>query len=171
MLFEGRQVERITGDRIWAQIATAPPTVDQLMNFVATADAGATVVFSGTVRSHSQEHSGVVSIDYEAHEALAIARLHEIAEEALTRFHGIHRIALYHRVGNVALGDSSVIVACSATHRGDAFDAARFIIDTVKKAVPIWKNERFHGGTDWVSGETLISSISPGLTQKEVPLS
>jgi len=166
---EGRRVERIAGDRIWARITSEPLDVDGLMDFVATPEAGATVVFSGTVRSHSAEHDGVTSIDYEAHEKLASARLLEIANEALVRFEGIQRVAVAHRTGNVALGESSVLVVCSATHRGDAFEAARYVIDTVKSAVPIWKNEYSMDGADWLAGETLAPAVPSAA--KEAPLS
>ena len=110
---------------------------------------GAVVVFSGTARDHSVGREGVTSLDYEAYEEHALARMRAIAGEARARWPELGRLALLHRVGPVALGESAVVVVASAPHRAEAFDAARFAIDALKATVPIWKRERWDGGESW----------------------
>lgn len=117
--------------------------------FVAREDCGATVVFTGLVRNHSEGRPGVRSLDYEAYEDQVTPRLATIAEEARARWPAIGRLVLLHRTGRLEVGEASVVVAASAPHRGQAFDAARFCIDTLKATAPIWKREAWDGGEDW----------------------
>lgn len=110
---------------------------------------GALVLFSGTARNHSPGRPGVSGLAYEAYEEQVAPRLEAIAAEARRRWPETARIALLHRVGEVAVGESSVVVAVTAPHRGDAFDAARYCIDTLKATVPIWKRETWETGESW----------------------
>jgi molybdopterin synthase catalytic subunit len=110
---------------------------------------GALVLFSGTARDHSEGRPGVTRLEYEAYEEQVVPRLVAIAEEARVRWSGIGRVALLHRVGEVPVGESSVVVAVSAPHRDDAFVAARYCIDTLKSTVPIWKRETWAEGDEW----------------------
>jgi molybdopterin synthase catalytic subunit len=107
--------------------------------------------FVGTVRSQAStdERDDVVSLEYEAHTDLAEERLLEIANEAVSKW-GLRRIVAVHRTGVCPLGEPTVVVVCSAPHRGDALDATRWIIDTLKETVPIWKKEIFSDGATWV---------------------
>lgn len=107
------------------------------------------VVFSGTARDHAPGRPGVEVLEYEAYEEQVEPRLQAIAEEARTRWPGLGRVALIHRVGVVPVGESAVVVAVSAPHRDEAFVAARFCIDAVKASVPIWKHETWAGGEAW----------------------
>jgi molybdopterin synthase catalytic subunit len=112
-------------------------------------DCGAVVLFTGTVRDHAEGRAGVSLLEYEAYTEQVEPKLAAIAEEARSRWDGLGRIALLHRVGPLELSEVAVVVAVSAPHRGEAFEAARWCIDTVKSTVPIWKKERWEGGEDW----------------------
>jgi molybdopterin synthase catalytic subunit len=121
---------------------------------VARPAAGATLVFHGTTRDH---HDGrpVVRLAYEAHDGMALAAIERLEREAPRRFE-VLACAIAHRLGEVPVGEASVIVAVSAAHRGPAFDAARWVMDELKRTVPIWKKEHFaDGGADWVPGTPL----------------
>jgi molybdopterin synthase catalytic subunit len=107
------------------------------------------VVFSGTARDHSTGRSGVDRLEYEAYEEQVIPRLTAIADAARVRWPDLGRIALIHRIGYVPTTESAVVIVVSAPHRGSAFDAARFAIDTLKSTVPIWKKERWSEGESW----------------------
>lgn len=108
------------------------------------AAAGACVVFEGRVRDHN-EGRRVLRLDYQAYAALAASEGEAVLTEALAR-HRVLAACCVHRVGHLALGDLAVWVGVSASHRGDAFDACRWIIDEVKRRVPIWKNEHYTDG-------------------------
>ena len=112
-------------------------------------DCGAVVVFSGTARDHAEGRTDVQQLEYEAYEEQVVPRLQAIADEARRRWTTLGRVALLHRVGPLAIGETSVIVAVSAPHREEAFEAARFSIDTLKASVPIWKRETWAGGSAW----------------------
>ena len=110
---------------------------------------GAVVLFSGTARDHAEGRPGVSLLEYEAYEEHVGPRFNEIAFAMREHWPALGRIVLLHRVGQVPVGESSVIVSVSAPHRPDAFEAARYGIDTLKATVPIWKRERWDGGEDF----------------------
>jgi molybdopterin synthase catalytic subunit len=110
------------------------------------------VLFSGTVRDHADGRNDVTSLEYEAYEEAVIPSFTQIAAETRVRFPDARRIAILHRTGELALSESSVVVAVSSAHRPVAFDAARFAIDAVKESAPIWKKENWSGGSDWGTG-------------------
>jgi molybdopterin synthase catalytic subunit len=113
------------------------------------ANCGAQVLFSGTVRDHADGRPGVSYLEYEAYTEQVVPRLERIAKEARNRWPTLGRVALLHRVGGLSIGACSVLVVVAAPHRGEAFDAARWCIDTLKETVPIWKRETWEGGSDW----------------------
>ena len=110
---------------------------------------GAVVLFVGRVRDHTAERD-VTHLDYEAYAGMAESELRALAAEARQR-HGAEGVALVHRVGRLEIGAAAVIVAASAGHRPAAFAAARWLIDTLKERVPIWKREHFGDGSEWIS--------------------
>jgi len=112
-------------------------------------DIGAVVTFTGTSRDHSEGRPGVHRLEYEAYDDPALARMDAIVAELRSRWPVLGRVALLHRTGVVELGDAAVVVAVSAPHRGEAFEAARFAIDELKRSVPIWKRESWAGGESW----------------------
>ncbi|MGD0853538.1 MAG: molybdenum cofactor biosynthesis protein MoaE [Acidimicrobiales bacterium] len=127
----------------------SPLSSDELAAWVVRPNCGAVVTFSGVVRDHSRTRDGVLSLEYETSTELAEQRIHEIVAVARERWPSLEAIAIHHRIGRVELSETTVIVAVSSPHRGDAFDAARFSIDTLKETVPMWKREFWEGGSAW----------------------
>jgi molybdopterin synthase catalytic subunit len=115
---------------------------------VRTPAAGAVVVFVGTAREESRGRR-VLRLFYEAYAAMAEKRLTEICEEARAK-HGALRVTMRHRVGDCPVGEASVVVAASAAHRVQAFDACRAVIEEVKASAPLWKKEHYADGSAWV---------------------
>lgn len=130
-------------------ITSLPLPVDEANAWATTPTCGAVVCFTGIVRDHSEGRVGVTGLTYEAYEDEATRRLADVAAEARLRWPMAGRLALLHRVGELTLSEVSVVVVASAPHRGEAFEAARFCIDTLKETVPIWKREHWAGGSDW----------------------
>lgn len=118
---------------------------------VSSADAGAVVMFLGTARDHSGGRTGITHLEYEAYPEMVEAKIQEVVEEALSRWH-LTAIAIEHRIGKVAVGEASVAVAVAAGHRDQAFAAGRYLIDELKAKAPIWKKEHWPGGGEWVQG-------------------
>ena len=112
---------------------------------------GAVVVFEGIVRNHSGGRA-TTHLEYEAYEAMAIAKMREIGAAMRDKF-AIRRYAMVHRLGRLEIGETSVMIAVCSAHRGAAFDACRYGIDTLKRQVPIWKKEFFRDGAVWADGE------------------
>jgi molybdopterin synthase catalytic subunit len=134
------------------RIAPNPPSVDEALAAVADPAAGGTCVFVGTVRDHSAAGADVTELTYEAWDELATERLEEIATQIHDRW-TVCAVALLHATGTLVVGRTSVVVAVSAPHRAEAFEAARFGIEELKRDVPIWKKEaRTSGEADWVMG-------------------
>lgn len=119
---------------------------------VADPTTGATVTFVGTTRDHNDGRS-VTRLEYEAYPEMAIAEMRKIGETAQQRW-PIARIAIVHRIGVVPIGEASVVIAVSASHRRAAFEACHFAIDRLKEIVPIWKKEHFEGGEIWIGSQT-----------------
>lgn len=145
------------GDR-WLALTTEPLDVTRAHDWAVRPDCGAVVVFTGTVRDHAEGRTDVVALTYEAYEEQAVPRLEAIADEVQRRWPSVGRIAALHRLGRLALGEVSVLVAVSAGHRPEAFEAARYAIDALKASVPIWKQEHWTGGDDWGTGARPIVS-------------
>jgi molybdopterin synthase catalytic subunit len=122
-----------------------------LLDFVSDPTAGAVVSFLGTVRDHSPGKDGVTHLVYEAYQELVEEKIAGLVAEAVQRW-PVMGVAVHHRTGRVELGESSVAVVVSAAHRVDAFDAARFLIDELKAKAPIWKQEHWDGGVEWIEG-------------------
>lgn len=112
---------------------------------------GAVVVFEGIVRDHSGSRT-TLYLEYEAYEAMALVKMREIGAEMREKF-AIRRYAMVHRLGRLEIGEAAVLVVVCSAHRGAAFDACRFGIDTLKRNVPIWKKEYFGDGAAWAEGE------------------
>ncbi len=132
------------------RIQTEPIEVDAVVRAVSASSTGAIDVFIGTTRDNA-EGRAVRALDYEAHETMAIKELSRIVASVAERWKG-SRAAVVHRIGRVPVGEASVVIAVSAPHRAEAFEACRYVIDTLKQTVPIWKKEEFHDGTAGWSG-------------------
>jgi molybdopterin synthase catalytic subunit len=112
-------------------------------------DCGGVVLFSGTARDHSDGRPDVTVLEYEAYDEQVVPRFAAIAGEARRRWPSLGRLVMLHRTGRVPVGESAVVVVASAPHRGDAFEAARYCIDSLKSTVPIWKREQWRDGESW----------------------
>jgi molybdopterin synthase catalytic subunit len=125
---------------------------EDLRQAVAVPEAGAILVFAGTVRNHSDGRAGVIALEYEAHASMANRVIAGIVAEVQAEC-AVQRVALRHRLGRVALGDPAVIIAVSAAHRDEAYQASRRLIDRLKHEAPIWKREiRADGTSEWSRG-------------------
>ncbi len=110
---------------------------------------GAAVTFAGTARDHSEGREGVELLEYEAYEAQVVPRLEQLARLARESWPDLGRVAVLHRTGPLEVGDTAVVVAVSSPHRDNSFEAARYLIDELKRSVPIWKRERWTEGESW----------------------
>jgi molybdopterin synthase catalytic subunit len=118
---------------------------------------GAVCVFDGIVRDNSRGRK-TLHLDYEAYREMALEQMRALAGEAVVKF-GVRDVALVHRLGRLLVGETSVLVVVASAHRGAAFDACRWLIDTLKKTVPIWKKEQFVDGAIWADGEPFPGGI------------
>ena len=129
-------------------LSEEPLSLDRAVDEVRDERAGAIATFTGTTRIQSRGRV-VVHLDYEAYEGMAEAVMAEIAESLQARAE-LCAIAIHHRIGRVGIGDTSVVIAVSAPHRGDALAACKDAIDTLKERVPLWKKETYDGGEEWI---------------------
>lgn len=142
---------RLTADEI---------DIAMLIRDVSGSDRGAISTFLGTVRD-SNDGRPVTGIDYSAYDAMAVAEMNRIVAEAEHHFAGVS-IALVHRTGTLRVGDVSVAIASSHPHRADALDATRYVIEELKRRVPIWKREHYVDGTsEWVDPRRKAVEVSP----------
>ncbi len=133
-------------------ILITPEPLDRaaLVKAVEHASIGGIVVFEGVVRDNARGKQ-VRYLEYDVYPEMAIAKIREIVTAATQRW-GVERIAVAHRVGRLEIGEASVIIVVASPHRGEAFEACRYIIDTLKTSVPIWKKEVATSGEEWVEG-------------------
>ncbi len=124
---------------------------------------GAAVVFEGVIRNHSRGRR-TLFLEYEAYEEMARKQMESLAEQALAQFQ-IRDVAIVHRLGRLEIGETSVLIVAASAHRAAAFEACRWLIDTLKRTVPIWKKEHFEDGAVWADGEPFPEQVtgSPGL--------
>jgi molybdopterin synthase catalytic subunit len=130
-------------------LTTDPIDVTTALNYLQSEQAGAIDLFLGVVRDNTQERP-VDRLEYEAYDRMAISEMQKIAHEAQQQW-PILRYAIIHRKGTLQIGEMAVLIGVATAHRADAFDACRYIIDTIKKTVPIWKKEVFTSGEEWVN--------------------
>ncbi len=142
-----RTVPAVDADLISVSEAAIDPAA--LVAHVARPDTGATVLFLGTVRDHSDDRPGVTRLEYEAYREVVEGKIAGIVAAARGRW-DLGTVAAVHRVGSLGVGEISVAVAVSSGHRPEAFAAARAIIDDLKAQAPIWKKEHWAGGAEWV---------------------
>jgi MoaE-MoaD fusion protein len=138
--------------RVTVGIREGSLSLGEALEAVAAPEAGGTVLFLGTVRDHSDQMERVERLEYSAYREMAEQVLGEVAQEATRRW-PLNGVAIFHAVGDLSIGDPTVVVACSSGHRGEAFEACRFVIDEVKRRTPIWKKEVGPDGERWVGLE------------------
>ena len=134
-------------------VTTDPLDVDGLIRIVSNGGGhGAVATFVGVVRDNNVNRR-VTYLEYEAFEPLASKALEQICDEAVREWPGV-RLAVHHRIGRLAIGEASIVIAAASAHRAEAFAACRYAIERVKQIVPIWKHEFFEGGEVWIEGAT-----------------
>jgi molybdopterin synthase catalytic subunit len=144
----GLVVAPASGDD-WVALSPLALPVAAASAWVVRPDCGATVTFTGTARDHAAGRPGVHRLEYEAYEEQVVPGLQALVSEVRARWSDVGRLALLHRTGVVELGEAAVVVAVSAPHRANAFEAARYAIDELKRTAPIWKREAWADGDSW----------------------
>lgn len=139
-----------TTDQTVCRITTDPIDAQELIAAVQTAADGAVCVFYGVVREDSRNKK-VRFLEYDAYPEMAEKKMRQILEEVRVRWPE-QRAAIIHRIGKLGIGEASVVIAVGSPHRGESFEACRYVIDRVKQEVPIWKKEVFTDGEEWVEG-------------------
>jgi molybdopterin synthase catalytic subunit len=139
-------------------IVRSPIDTRALVAALQSPEDGAVVVFEGVVRNHTRNRR-TLYLDYEAYEAMALAKLETLRGEARRTF-AVRDIAIVHRIGRLEIGEASVVIVVASAHRAAAFDACRWVIDTLKRSVPIWKKEYFEDGAVWADGEPFPPDIA-----------
>jgi molybdopterin converting factor subunit 1 len=130
---------------------------EALLNGIKHPEDGGVTVFEGIVRDHTRERH-TLYLDYEAYEEMALKQMEDLAERALSQFK-IRDAVLVHRLGRLEIGETSVLILVASAHRAPAFDACRWLIDTLKRTVPIWKKEYFEDGAVWADGEPFPAEV------------
>ncbi|MDO3641208.1 MAG: molybdenum cofactor biosynthesis protein MoaE [Mucilaginibacter sp.] len=130
------------------QIFPFPLNVQYVIDWVMSPESGGIDVFIGTVRNQTKGKK-VIRLEFEAYEPMAICEMEKIAAQAFKKW-PVQKVLIHHRTGILQVGEVPVVIAVSAAHRAAAFDACRYIIDTLKQTVPIWKKEFFEDGEVWV---------------------
>jgi molybdopterin synthase catalytic subunit/molybdopterin converting factor small subunit len=140
-----------TNETVFIRLTRDPIQAEALVAAAKHGEDGAVIVFDGIVRNNSRGRK-TLYLDYEAYEEMARKQMNELAGQAITRFE-VRNVAMIHRLGRLQVGDTSVLIIVSSAHRRQAYEASRWLIDTLKKTVPIWKKETFVDGAVWADGE------------------
>lgn len=136
-------------NKISIKLSQEPLSLDECYQFVQDDSCGGLALFVGTVRNKTKDKE-VIHLDFSSYQPMAIKEMKLIAVKSIKLF-GIHKIAIHHAIGDLAIGEVPVIIAVSSAHREAAFKACQFAIDTLKETVPIWKKEFFQDGEVWVN--------------------
>ncbi|MFY9910100.1 MAG: molybdenum cofactor biosynthesis protein MoaE [Candidatus Sulfotelmatobacter sp.] len=140
-----------------ASIIHDPIETSILLEHIKSTDDGAAVVFEGVVRNQTRGRR-TLYLDYEAYEPMALQQMEALAEQALKQFR-VRDVTMVHRLGRLEIGETSVLIVVASAHRAAAFEACRWLIDTLKRSVPIWKKEHFDDGAVWADGEPFPADI------------
>jgi len=143
--------------RLYASIVREVINTSRTIARLKRGEDGAALVFEGVVRNQTRGRK-TLYLDYEAYEKMALEQMESLAVRAVERFL-IRDVAIVHRLGRLEIGETSVLIAVASAHRAAAFDACRWLIDTLKRTVPIWKKEYFHDGAVWADGEPFPAEI------------
>jgi molybdopterin converting factor subunit 1 len=147
----------VSGGSGYASIVRGAIDTARILANIKCGEDGAVVVFEGVVRNQTRGRK-TLYLDYEAYEEMALQQMEELAEQALRQFQ-VRDVALVHRLGRLEIGETSVLIVVASAHRAAAFEACRWLIDTLKRTVPIWKKEYFEDGAVWADGEPFPEEI------------
>jgi MoaE-MoaD fusion protein len=139
-------------------IVRGPIRAADVLNKLKRGEDGAAVTFDGVVRNHTRERK-TLYLDYQAYEEMALKQMEALVEQALSQF-PVRDVAMVHRLGRLEIGETSVLIVVVSAHRAPAFEACRWLIDTLKRTVPIWKKEYFEDGAVWADGEPFPPEIA-----------
>ena len=153
----GRGAPSASAKPQYTTIVRSPINTEQTLASLKHGEDGAAVVFEGVVRNQTRGRR-TLYLDYEAYEEMALQQLEDLALQAVQKFQ-IRDLAIIHRLGRLEIGETSVLIVVVSAHRGAAFDACRWTIDTLKRKVPIWKKEYFEDGAIWADGEPFPAEI------------
>jgi len=154
---EELQNKKPSGRGRYASIMQPPIETASTLANIKRGEDGAVVVFEGVVRNQTRGRK-TLYLNYEAYAEMALQQMEELAEQSLKQF-PIRDVALIHRLGRLEIGETSVLIVVASAHRAAAFDACRWLIDTLKRTVPIWKKEYFEDGAVWADGEPFPDEI------------
>ncbi len=152
-------VREFRDSRHWVYVTRDQLDFNKVISFVEDPTAGAVVFFSGNVRNHSEGREGVSSLSYETYDEVIINELRKVAFSTASDFDKIVKVAIGHRLGPCAVGESTVVISVSSEHREAAFLAGKYAIDTLKRSVPIWKKETWIDGYDWSQNASVIEQL------------
>jgi molybdopterin synthase catalytic subunit len=146
------------GDTHRIEITDESIAAESIVAAIKAASDGAVCVFDGIVRDNTRGRK-TLYLDYEAYREMALEQMRGLAAEAVAKF-GVREVALVHRLGRLMVGETSVLIVVASAHRAAAFEACRWLIDTLKKTVPIWKKETFVDGAVWADGEAFPEELA-----------
>ncbi len=146
-----------TGSQRYASIVREVIDTRRIVARLKRGEDGAVIVFEGVVRNQTRGRK-TLYLDYEAYEEMALQQMESLAGQALTQFQ-VRDVGIVHRLGRLEIGETSVLIAVASAHRAAAFGACRWLIDTLKRTVPIWKKEFFEDGAVWADGEPFPEEI------------
>lgn len=156
-------LDDVEAPRALVQLVREPIDTAEVQRRTRSGADGAVCVFDGIVRNNTRGRH-TLHLDYEAYEAMALQQMQALQLEARERF-GVRQVAIVHRLGRLVVGETSVLIVVASAHRAAAFDACRWVIDTLKRTVPIWKKEQFVDGASWADGEPFPDEI----VRRDVP--
>jgi len=154
---QGQPAGQPAGSRRYASITRETIDTPRVLAGLKRGDDGAALIFEGVVRNQTRGRK-TLYLDYEAFEEMALLQMESLASQALQQFQ-IRDVAIVHRLGRLEIGETSVLIAVASAHRAAAFDACRWLIDTLKRTVPIWKKEHLEDGAVWADGEPFPAEI------------
>lgn len=147
----------VSGGIARCAIVRDPIRTQEISEQLRAGEDGAVIVFEGIVRNNTKGRK-TLYLDYEAYEPMAVREMESLCDRAMSDYK-IRDVRIVHRVGRLEIGETSVVIVVASAHRGAAFDAARFLIDTLKKKVPVWKKEYFEDGAVWADGEPFPADV------------
>src|SRR6266567_2857576 len=150
----------VSGGSPRSRITHEPIDTPIVLAAIKSAEDGAAIVFEGVVRNHSRGRR-TLFLEYEAYEEMARRQMESLTEQALARFQ-IRDVAMVHRLGRLEIGETSVLIVVVSAHRAAAFESCRWLIDTIKRTIPIWKKEHFEDGAVWADGEPFPEQVVAG---------
>lgn len=145
------------------ELTDAAIDVKVVVDALKVGEDGAVTIFDGIVRNNTKGRP-TLYLDYSAYDPMALEQMRGLVRQAIEQF-GVRDVAMVHRLGRLEVGETSILIAVAAAHRGVTFDACRWLIDTLKKQVPIWKKEVFVDGAVWAPGEPFPAGISAAPAQ------